>query len=104
MFLTRQAQLGAFAIVALLLLFGIFFVITDYGTRHSGYRIGVHFASAAGLPSGAQVFFSGVSIGTVDQVQLLPDNAVDVILAIQPDVNIPKDSKFLIQSPLTGTP
>jgi phospholipid/cholesterol/gamma-HCH transport system substrate-binding protein len=104
MFLTRQAQLGVFAIVALLLLFGIFFVITDYGTRHSGYRIGVHFASASGLPSGAQVFFSGVSVGTVDQVQLLPDNTVDVILAIQPNVDIPKDSKFLIQSPLTGTP
>ncbi len=104
MFLTRQAQLGVFAIAALLLLFGIFYIITDYGTRHSGYRIGVHFASASGLPSGAQVFFSGVSVGTVDQVKLLPDNTVDVILAIQPDVDIPKDSKFLIQSPLTGTP
>src|SRR5581483_11834055 len=104
MFLTRQAQLGVFAIAALLLLFGIFYVITDYGTRHSGYRIGVHFVSASGLPTGAQVFFSGVSVGTVDQVQLLPDNTVDVILAIQPQVDIPKDSKFLIQSPLTGSP
>lgn len=104
MFLTRQAQLGAFAIGALLLLFGIFYIITDYGTRHSGYRIGVHFASASGLPTGAQVFFSGVSVGTVDQVQLLPDNTVDVILAIQPNVDIPKDSKFIIQAPLTGTP
>jgi len=104
MFLTRQAQLGVFAIAALLLLFGIFYIITDYGTRHSGYRIGVHFATASGLPTGAQVFFSGVSVGTVDQVQLLPDNTVDVILAIQPSVDIPKDSKFLIQSPLTGSP
>lgn len=104
MFLSRQAQLGAFAIGALFLLFGIFYIVTDYGTRHSGYRIGVHFSSAAGLPSGAQVFFSGVNVGTVDQIQLLPDNTVDVILAIQPDVNIPKDSKFLIQAPLTGTP
>lgn len=104
MVLSRQAQLGVFAIVALFLLFGIFYIITDYGTRHNGYRIGVHFASASGLPTGAQVFFSGVAVGTVDQVQLLPDNTVDVILAIQPDVNIPKDAKFLIQSPLTGTP
>lgn len=102
--MSRQAQLGLFAIIALVLLFGIFYVITDYGTRHSGYRIGVHFASAAGLPTGAQVFFSGVTVGTVDQVQLLPDNSVDVILAIQSGINIPKDSKFLIQAPLTGTP
>lgn len=102
--MSRQAQLGLFAVIALLLLFGIFYVITDFGTRHSGYRIGVRFASAAGLPTGAQVFFSGVSVGTVDQVQLLPDNTVDVILAIQPDINIPRDSKFLIQAPLTGSP
>jgi phospholipid/cholesterol/gamma-HCH transport system substrate-binding protein len=102
--MSRQAQLGLFAIIALVLLFGIFYVITDFGTRHSGYRIGVHFASAAGLPTGAQVFFSGVTVGTVDQVQLLADNSVDVILAIQSGINIPKDSKFLIQAPLTGTP
>lgn len=102
--MSRQAQLGLFAVVALLLLFGIFYVITDFGTRHSGYRIGVHFSSAAGLPTGAQVFFSGVTVGTVDQVQLLADNSVDVILAIQNNINIPKNSKFLIQAPLTGTP
>lgn len=102
--MSRQAQLGLFALIALVLLFGIFYVITDFGTRHSGYRVGVRFASAAGLPTGAQVFFSGVTVGTVDQVQLLPDNSVDVILAIQNGINIPKDSKFLIQAPLTGTP
>lgn len=102
--MSRQAQLGLFAVVALVLLFGIFYVITDFGTRHSGYRVGVHFSTAAGLPTGAQVFFSGVTVGTVDQVQLLADNSVDVILAIQSGINIPKDSKFLIQAPLTGTP
>lgn len=102
--MSRQAQLGLFALIALVLLFGIFYIITDFGTRHSGYRVGVHFASAAGLPTGAQVFFSGVTVGTVDQVQLMPDNSVDVILAIQNGINIPKDSKFLIQAPLTGTP
>ncbi|HLI96678.1 MAG TPA: MlaD family protein [Candidatus Baltobacteraceae bacterium] len=102
--MSRQAQLGLFALIALVLLFGIFYVITDFGTRHSGYRMGVHFATAAGLPTGAQVFFSGVTVGTVDQVQLLPDNSVDVILAIQSGISIPKNSKFLIQAPLTGTP
>ncbi|HEV3152829.1 MAG TPA: MlaD family protein, partial [Candidatus Baltobacteraceae bacterium] len=72
--MSRQAQLGLFAVIALAMLFGIFYVITDFGTRHSGYRIGVHFSTASGLPTGAQVFFSGVTVGTVDQVQLLPDN------------------------------
>lgn len=102
--MTRQAQVGAFAIVALLLLFGIFYVITDFGTRHTGYRIGVHFRSAAGLTPGALVYFSGVGVGSVDSITLLPDNTVDVILAVNRDVGIPQASKFLIQAPLTGSP
>lgn len=102
--MTRQAQVGAFAIVALLLLFGIFYVITDFGTRHTGYRIGVHFESAAGLTPGALVYFSGVNVGSVDSIQLLPDNTVDVILAVRNDIDIPAASRFLIQAPLTGSP
>lgn len=102
--MSRQAQVGAFALLALLLLFGVFYVITDFGTRHSGYRIGVHFTSAAGLHSGASVFFSGVNAGTVDSITLLPDNTVDVILAIDRDIDIPRASRFLIQAPLTGDP
>ncbi len=102
--MNRQAQVGAFAIVALLLLFGIFYVITDFGTRHTGYRVGVHFESAAGLTPGALVYFSGVNVGSVDSIQLLPDNTVDVILAVRNDIDIPAASRFLIQAPLTGSP
>lgn len=102
--MTRQAQVGAFAIVALLLLFGIFYVITDFGTRHTGYRIGVHFQSAVGITTGAQVYFSGVDVGSVDSVELLADNTVDLILAINRNIDIPAASKFLIQAPLTGSP
>lgn len=102
--MSKQAQVGIFAIVALLLLFGVFFTITDFATRHSGYRVGVHFNSAAGLHSGALVYFSGVTAGSVDSIDLLPDHTVDVILAVNKDVDIPRDSKFLIQAPLTGDP
>jgi ABC-type transporter Mla subunit MlaD len=102
--MTRQAQVGAFAIVALLLLFGIFYVITDFGTRHTGYRVGVHFQSAAGVTPGALVYFSGVDVGSVDSIELLADNTVDVVLAINRDIDIPAASRFLIQAPLTGSP
>ncbi len=102
--MSKQAQVGAFALVALLLLFGVFYVITNFGTRHSGYQTGIHFRSAAGLHSGALVYFSGVTVGTVDSIVLLPDNSVDVILAVNRDIRIPRDSRFLIQAPLTGDP
>ena len=65
--MSRQAQVGAFALLALLLLFAVFYVITDFGTRHTGYRAGIHFVSAAGLHSGALVYFSGVTVGTVER-------------------------------------
>ncbi len=102
--MSKQAQVGFFALIALALLFGVFFTITDFETRHSGYRIGVHFNTAAGLHSGALVYFSGVTAGSVDTIDLLPDHTVDVILAINKDIDIPRDSKFLIQAPLTGDP
>jgi ABC-type transporter Mla subunit MlaD len=102
--MTRQAQVGAFALIALLLLFGVFYEITNFSTRFSGYRLGVHFQSAAGLQSGALVYFSGVTIGSVDSITLLPDNTVDVILGVSRDVAIPSASRFLIQAPLTGSP
>lgn len=102
--MSKQAQVGAFALLALLLLFGVFYVITDFGTRHTGYRVGVHFQSAAGLHAGALVYFSGVTVGSVDSITLLPDNTVDVILAVNRDVDIPRASRFLIQAPLTGDP
>lgn len=102
--MSRQAQVGAFALLALLLLFAVFYVITDFGTRHTGYRVGIHFVGAAGLHSGALVYFSGVTVGTVDTITLLPDNTVDVILAVNRDVDIPRASRFLIQAPLTGDP
>ncbi len=102
--MSKQAQVGVFALLALLSLFGVFYVITDFGTRHSGYKVGVHFNSAAGLPTGALVYFAGVSVGTVDSIELLPDNTVDVVLAVNKDVDIPRASRFLIQAPLTGSP
>lgn len=102
--MTKQAQVGAFALLALLLLFGVFYVITDFGTRHTGYKIGVHFQSAAGLRPAALVYFSGVTVGSVDSITLQPDSTVDVILAIRNDVDIPRESKFIIQAPLTGDP
>ncbi|MGZ3547565.1 MAG: MlaD family protein [Vulcanimicrobiaceae bacterium] len=102
--MSKQAQVGVFALLALLMLFGVFYVITDFGTRHTGYKVGIHFNSAAGLPTGALVYFSGVTVGSVDSIELLPDNTVDVIIAVNRDIDIPKTSRFLIQAPLTGSP
>ncbi len=43
-------------------------------------------------------------IGIIDRILLQHDYSADVILAVRSHVDIPRDSKFLIQAPLTGDP
>src|ERR1700736_4269140 len=100
--MNRQALVGIFTVVALLGLFGFFLVLANVGTQ-GRYKIGVHFKSAPGLHKGALVYESGVVVGVVDQTQLLPEDfTVDVILAINNNVDVPRNARFLIQAPLTG--
>ncbi|MFY9781794.1 MAG: MlaD family protein [Candidatus Baltobacteraceae bacterium] len=102
--MTKQAQVGLFTILGVLAVFAVFYVLADFGTRSRGYKIGVHFESASGLRSAAIVYLSGVPVGAVDRIELEPDYTTDVILAIKSGFEIPKDSRFLIQAPLTGEP
>jgi ABC-type transporter Mla subunit MlaD len=102
--MSRQALVGLFVVVGAVALFAIFYFLGDFWTRSRGYKIGAHFQNASGLHRAAIVSMSGVNIGAVDDVQLEPDYSVDVILAIKPGFEIPKDSKFLILAPLTGEP
>ncbi|HEY4442071.1 MAG TPA: MlaD family protein, partial [Candidatus Elarobacter sp.] len=100
--MNRQAIVGLFTIIALIGLFAIFFVLANMGTQ-GRYKTAVHFKSAAGLHKGALVYESGVVVGVVDSTVLLPDDfSVDVYLAINNSVDIPRDARFLIQAPLTG--
>jgi ABC-type transporter Mla subunit MlaD len=100
--MSRQAIVGLFTIVGLLALFGVALVLANIGTG-GRYLTAVHFKSAAGLHKGALVYESGVIVGVVDQTRLSPEDfTVDVILAINNAVDIPRDSRFLIAAPLTG--
>src|SRR5579871_2876824 len=100
--MSKQAIVGLFTLLGLIAVFAVFYVLSDLGARNRGYKIGVHFPSASGLRRSATVSLSGVPVGVVDDVQLLPDYSTEVILAISPGYGIPVNSRFLIQAPLTG--
>jgi phospholipid/cholesterol/gamma-HCH transport system substrate-binding protein len=102
--MSKQAQVGLFTILGIVAIFAVFYVLSDIGPRTQGYKIGVRFASASGLRSGANVSLSGVPIGAVDSIALQPDYSTDVVLSIRPGFEIPNGSRFLIQAPLTGEP
>lgn len=100
--MSRQAIVGAFTLLGLVALFVVYFVLSNLSAKVSGYQIGVHFASAAGLTRGAVVYESGVQIGTVSQIRMLNDFSVDVVMQIVNWAEIPRDSEFVISAPLTG--
>jgi ABC-type transporter Mla subunit MlaD len=102
--MSKQAQVGLFTILGILAVFAVFYVISDLGTRARGYKIGVHFHGAGGLRNAAGVYLSGVPIGAVDEIKLLPDYSTDVVLAIRSGFDIPVGSRFIIQAPITGEP
>jgi ABC-type transporter Mla subunit MlaD len=100
--MNRQAIVGLFTILGLAGLFAIFIVLANIGTG-GRYLTAVHFKTAAGLHRGALVYESGVNVGVVQETRLLPEDfTVDVIMAINNNVDIPRDSRFLITAPLTG--
>jgi ABC-type transporter Mla subunit MlaD len=100
--MNRQAIVGLFTLFGLVALFGVFWVLANIGTG-GRYLTAVHFKSASGLHKGALVYESGVIVGVVDQTKLLPEDfTVDIIMAINNNVDIPRDSRFLIAAPLTG--
>lgn len=102
--MTKQAQVGLFTLIGIIGLAVIFYVINDVATRSSGYKIAVHFGSAAGLRPAALVYLSGVSIGAVDRIDLRTDFTTDVYIAVRKNVDIPVGSRFIINAPLTGEP
>jgi ABC-type transporter Mla subunit MlaD len=100
--MSRQTIVGLFTVLGLLAIFAVALVLANVGTG-GRYLIGVHFKTAAGLHKGALVYESGVIVGVVDQTRLLPEDfTVDVIMAINNAVDVPRDSRFLIAAPLTG--
>jgi ABC-type transporter Mla subunit MlaD len=100
--MSRQAIVGLFTLFGLVALFAACLFLANIGTG-GRYQTAVHFKSAAGLHKGALVYESGVIVGVVDQTRLLPEDfTVDIVMAINNGVDIPRDSRFLIAAPLTG--
>ncbi len=100
--MNRQAIVGLFTLLGLVALFAVFLILANVGPG-GRYQTAVHFKSAAGLHKGALVYESGVIVGVVEQTRLLPEDfTVDIIMGINNNVDIPRNSRFLIAAPLTG--
>ena len=80
-------KLGMFVIGALIVFAAtIFFIGKQKNMFGSTFRIQASFKNVSGLTVGNNVRFSGINIGTVDEIQLVSDSAVVVSLTIEKDV------------------
>ncbi|MDG2431725.1 MlaD family protein [Flavobacterium sp.] len=80
-------KLGMFVIGALLVFAAtIFFIGKQQNMFGSTFTIQANFKNVSGLTVGNNVRFSGINIGTVDEIRLVSDSAVVVSMTIEKEV------------------
>ena len=100
--MSTKVRVGIFALLALAGILTAFYFIENLSLRSNGYEIGVHFHDVGGLQPGSSVLLSGVQVGEVTEVDLLPDQTVDVVCTIGPGTKVYRDSVFLVAITFTG--
>ncbi|MGG9962581.1 MlaD family protein [Ferruginibacter sp. SUN106] len=94
-------KLGMFVVIALVtFIFTIYFVGKQKNLFGSTFRLKAQFKTVSGLKVGNNVRFSGINIGTVDDITLITDTSVMVDLVIKKNVQqfIKTDAKASIGS------
>ena len=94
-------KLGMFVCIGLVLLAGAVYVIgAQKNLFNATFKVNTVFTNVNGLKIGNNVRFSGINIGTIDNIQITSDTSVNVALIIQKEVQkfIRKDSKTNIGS------
>ncbi|HEY5995751.1 MAG TPA: MlaD family protein [Candidatus Deferrimicrobiaceae bacterium] len=96
--MSKEARVGIFVLLGLLILTFFTFRVSKYGGVGSkGYTILADFETAAGLEPKADVKMAGVPIGKVEDIQLIGTRA-RLVLRINEGIRIPRDSMASIQS------
>lgn len=94
-------KLGMFVVIGLaLFVLTIYFVGKQKNLFGSTFELQTQFRSVSGLKVGNNVRFSGINVGTVDEIELITDTSVLVTLVLKEDVQkfIKKDATASIGS------
>jgi len=96
-----KIKLGIFVSIGIIILFTIiFFIGTNQNLFSSKFKIYTNFRNVSGLQIGGQVRFSGIAVGTIENIAIVNDSTVNVTAMLNNDVKkfIKKDSKASISS------
>jgi phospholipid/cholesterol/gamma-HCH transport system substrate-binding protein len=97
----QTVKIGIFTVIGLSIMTTLIFYI---GSREKAFgakkKVTVTFKNVSGLKTGNAVRFAGVTIGSVDKIQIISDSAVLVTLVIDADDSkfVKKDSKVSIST------
>lgn len=81
-------KLGMFVTVGLLLFItAIYYVGKQKNLFGSTFRISSHFKTVSGLSVGNNVRFSGINVGTIEEIKLINDSSVVVEMVIKEEVH-----------------
>lgn len=101
--ISSAAKVGMISLLALIIVGLIFTQIGDWKNREVGYEINIIFDQIAGLQPQARVSLSGVRIGKVKRITILPNHKVKVTALITyKDLFIDKNSIFSVVGSLWG--
>lgn len=102
--LTKEFKVGMLAVVSLtILILGYNFMLGKDNPLQRGREFYVFYDSTQGLTPGTSVVYNGFRIGQLKSLSMLNDGSkIQAIVEISSDMNIPKDSKFKIESEILG--
>jgi phospholipid/cholesterol/gamma-HCH transport system substrate-binding protein len=93
-----EIWIGLLAIVCAIILGWGYFWLTGQPLGERGYTVNVILEDAGGLERGDRVHVSGVDVGVVRSVRLEAANRIIVQLWLRRDLQIPRDSRALLQT------
>lgn len=101
--ISSAAKVGMIGLLAIIILGLIFSQIGDWKNRETGYEINIVFDKVGGLQPQAKVTLSGVTVGKVKNITILPSHKVKITALITyKGLVINKESKFSIIGSLWG--
>lgn len=93
-----EIWLGLLVLVSAVLLLWGYFWLTGQPLGQSGYTATVILPNAEGLERGDPVQLSGVEVGVVRSIELLGPDQVAVRIWLEQDVELPRDTRAVLES------
>lgn len=94
-----ETLLGAVVLVVAIVFLSYSTKVGEVGKGEDGYSLYAHFSEIGGLRVGDDVRISGVKIGTISAMELLPETYLaQVKMAIDPHVKLPEDTASAVSS------